>query len=109
MVFDPHRQPVGGSALRLRRVRIFSAVLCAADASGQAQPRASSDAVCVLILISRVADKWWLVLPEFSQAGPFWLDAAAMLALGGLMLLLFFWGCATRAPQWRSHRDQHHG
>ncbi len=48
--------------------------------------------ICFLILISRIADKWWLVLPEFRQAGPFWLDAAAILALGGLMLLPFFWG-----------------
>lgn len=48
--------------------------------------------VCSLILISHIADKWWLVLPEFRQAGPFWLDAAAILALGGLMLLLFSWG-----------------
>jgi hypothetical protein len=48
--------------------------------------------VCSLILISRIADKWWLVLPEFRQAGPFWLDAAAILALGGLMLLPFLWG-----------------
>jgi hypothetical protein len=47
--------------------------------------------ICSLILISRIADKWWLVLPEFRQAGPFWLDAAAILALGGLMLLPFFW------------------
>jgi hypothetical protein len=43
------------------------------------------------ILISRLADKWWLVLPEFRHAGPFWLDISAILALGGLMLLLFFW------------------
>ena len=48
-------------------------------------------AVSALILISRLADKWWLVLPEFRHAGPFWLDVAAILALGGLMLLLFFW------------------
>jgi hypothetical protein len=47
--------------------------------------------VCFLILISRIADKWWLVLPEFQQAGPFWLDVGAIFALGGLMLLLFFW------------------
>ena len=45
---------------------------------------------CFLILISRIADKWWLVLPEFQKAGPFWLDIAAVFALGGLMLLLFF-------------------
>jgi hypothetical protein len=46
--------------------------------------------VCFLILISRIADKWWQVLPEFQKAGPFWLDVGAILALGGLMLLLFF-------------------
>ena len=47
-------------------------------------------AVCALILIGRVSEKWWLVLPEFARAGPFWLDVAAVVALGGLMLLLFF-------------------
>ncbi len=48
-------------------------------------------AVCVLILVANVADKWWLVLPVFRRAGPFWLDAVAILALGGLMLLFFLW------------------
>jgi hypothetical protein len=47
--------------------------------------------VCLLILVSRLADKWWLVLPEFGQAGPFWLHVGAIFALGGLMLWLFFW------------------
>jgi hypothetical protein len=46
-------------------------------------------AVCLLILFGGVADKWWLVLPEFPQAGPFWLDAAAILVLGAAMVLLF--------------------
>ena len=45
--------------------------------------------VCVGILLGRVAESWWLVLPQYADAGPFWLDAAAMLALGGAMLLLF--------------------
>ncbi|HZT89106.1 MAG TPA: hypothetical protein VFA12_14120 [Stellaceae bacterium] len=54
--------------------------------------RAAVAIVCGLILISRIADKWWLVLPEFRKgAGPFWLDAAAIVALGGLMVLLFAW------------------
>jgi hypothetical protein len=52
--------------------------------------RAVVATVCLLILLSRLVDKWWLVLPEFQQAGPFWLDVGAILALGGLMLLLFF-------------------
>ncbi len=43
LVFDPDRQPLGRSALRLRRVRIFRAVLRVADASGQAQPRRRRD------------------------------------------------------------------
>jgi hypothetical protein len=50
--------------------------------------------ICFLIVIGQVAEKWWLVLPEFVHAGPFWLDAAAILALGGAMALLFAW--ATR-------------
>ena len=43
----------------------------------------------VLILASRLIESWWLVLPDLPQRPPFWLDLAAMLALGGLMLLLF--------------------
>jgi hypothetical protein len=53
--------------------------------------------VCCLILTSRIADKWWLVLPEFHSAGPFWLDVAAILALGGLMMLLYFAALRYRA------------
>lgn len=57
--------------------------------------------VCGLILLSRIADKWWLVLPQFERAGPFsfWLDVAAILALGGLLLLLFLFG--LRRGVWR--------
>jgi hypothetical protein len=60
--------------------------------------------VCGLILVSRVADKWWLVLPEFSPGGAFWLDIAAILALGGPMLFLFSLGLGSpwlRAPSAR--------
>ena len=65
--------------------------------------RGTVAAICVLFLVSRAAEKWWLVLPEYSHAGPFWLDVAAVLALGGLIVLLFFWallnlpGLAVRA------------
>jgi hypothetical protein len=45
--------------------------------------------VCIFVLLGHLAEKWWLVLPEYAAAGGFWLDAAAMLALGGAMLLLF--------------------
>lgn len=53
--------------------------------------------VCVLILFSRVAETWWLVLPQFPSAGPFWLDAAAILALGGVVAVPFVW--ALRYPE----------
>jgi hypothetical protein len=48
-------------------------------------------AVSLLILLGAIADKWWLILPVFSRAGPFWLDVGAVLALGGLLLLMFLW------------------
>jgi hypothetical protein len=51
--------------------------------------------ICILIVLSRLADKWWLVLPEFAHAGPFWLDVAAVLALGGAMVLVFLWAVAN--------------
>jgi hypothetical protein len=57
--------------------------------------RAAVVGVCGLILVSRVAYSWWLVLPEFRRAGPFWLDIAAILAPGGLLLLLFLWWLRT--------------
>src|SRR5581483_8864200 len=59
--------------------------------------RAVVASVCVLILLSRIAEKWWLVLPEFPAAGPFWLNIAAVLALGGAMLLGFVWGFRNSA------------
>ncbi len=72
--------------------------------------RAVVAAVCGLILISRVANTWLLIMPEFKQGTPFWLDVAALLALGGAIVLLF--GLALRYPRrlappavmmWRAH------
>lgn len=69
--------------------------------------------ISLLIVVSRVADKWWLVLPEFAHAGPFWLDAAAILALGGPMVLLFA-GAMRSAPRlslggWPTWKAADHG
>jgi hypothetical protein len=53
-------------------------------------------AMCCLLVLSRVAEKWWLVMPEFPNAGPFWLDVAAIAALGGPMILIFVWAMRYR-------------
>lgn len=58
--------------------------------------RAVVATVCGLILISRVANTWLLIMPEFTQGTPFWLDVAALLALGGALVLLF--ALALRYP-----------
>lgn len=58
--------------------------------------------ICALILVSRLADKWWLVLPEFGKAGAFWLDVAAICALGGAIILIFL--LAMRYPGWFTRR-----
>jgi hypothetical protein len=54
--------------------------------------RAAVAIVCISILISRLASTWLLVMPEFTAPTPFWLDLAAILALGGAMVLLFALG-----------------
>ena len=59
--------------------------------------RAVVATVCALILISRIAHTWLLIMPEFDHAAPFWLDVAALFALGGLIILLF--GYALRHPR----------
>ena len=53
--------------------------------------------VCLLMLVGHAAGKWWLVLPMFDTCPPFWLDVAAIVALGALMLLLFSSRAALRA------------
>jgi hypothetical protein len=54
--------------------------------------RAAVAIVCVSILISRAAHTWLLIMPEFTAPTPFWLDVAAILALGGAMVLSFAFG-----------------
>jgi hypothetical protein len=48
--------------------------------------------VCVCILVSRLAHTWLLIMPEFTAPPAFSLDVAAILALGGAMVLLFAYG-----------------
>jgi hypothetical protein len=58
-------------------------------------------ALCVLL--GHIAGRWWQVLPVFDGSAPFWLAAAAMIALGPLMLLLLLG--ALRWPPLRMHGD----
>jgi hypothetical protein len=51
--------------------------------------RAVVATVCALILVSRIANTWLLIMPGFKASTPFWLDVAAVLALGGAITLLF--------------------
>jgi len=71
--------------------------------------RAVVATICVSILISRIANTWQLVMPQFSAPTPFWLNVAALLALGGAIAVLFAWGwryaaalAAARTPIWTS-------
>ncbi len=51
--------------------------------------RAVVATVCALIVVSRIANTWLLIMPEFKSPTPFWLDVAALFALGGAITLLF--------------------
>ncbi|MFI5034186.1 MAG: hypothetical protein ACHQPH_26165, partial [Reyranellales bacterium] len=68
--------------------------------------RAIVATICALILISRLGNTWLLVMPEFDSGTSFWLDVAAVLALGGAMLLLFAFALRAlpsiraRVPAW---------
>jgi hypothetical protein len=68
--------------------------------------------VCALILLSRLANTWLLIMPEFTSSTPFWLDVAAVLALGGAITSLsaFALGRARRAaPEGRPVWTAEHG
>ena len=41
------------------------------------------------IVVSRLANTWLLIMPEFKDGTPVWLAIAAVLALGGAVVLLF--------------------
>lgn len=70
-------------------------------------------AVALLILVGRAAHSWWLVLPEFPDAAPLWLDCAAVLTLGGGIVLFYVVGL-RRLPlpapgAWFGGRSAVHG
>ena len=52
-----------------------------------------------VLLLMRVVDQLWLVLPAFRAAPtPAWLVAGALAAVGGLWLAAFPWLIAARLP-----------
>lgn len=63
-------------------------------------------AATALVFANGLIDAWWMVLPEFPGRNLAWLDAAAVLALGAIMLVVFVWslrfGGARRAPTWEA-------
>ncbi len=50
--------------------------------------RAVVATICAGILLSRLAHTWLQVMPEFTDPTPFWLDIAAVLALGGIIVVV---------------------
>jgi hypothetical protein len=54
--------------------------------------------VCLLMLVIRVVDVYWLVEPSFynQQLKMHWLDFVTPLAVGGLWLAAFFWQLKSR-------------
>jgi hypothetical protein len=65
--------------------------------------RAAVALAALCILVGHIAAKLWLVLAVMDDSPPFWLAAAAILALGPLMLLLFV-GALRYGPVWAHGR-----
>src|SRR4051812_30747053 len=61
--------------------------------------RAAVALAALCVLFGHIAAKWWLVMPVLAESPPFWLAAAAIVALGPLMLLLFL-GALCYGPVW---------
>lgn len=55
--------------------------------------------VCVLMILIRVVDVYWVVKPAFynQHLSVYWLDFVAPFAIGGLWLALFFWQLNSRS------------
>jgi hypothetical protein len=53
--------------------------------------------VALLVLVMRMIDLLWMLVPAFHGHTWVWLDAIALIAFGGLWLGLFAWQLSTRA------------
>ena len=67
---------------------------------------------CALVLVARLLNVWWWILPEFPDVGFGWIDIACVAALGGLVMLVFgqylHWG-RLPAPLSRAVEEGPHG
>jgi hypothetical protein len=59
--------------------------------------------VAVGLLCARVGDVFWWVAPDSARYGSrafafYWLDAVALLTIGGLWLALYFWHLDRQPP-----------
>jgi hypothetical protein len=52
--------------------------------------------VAVLVLVMRMIDLLWMLVPAFHGHRWLWLDAIALLGFGGLWIGLFAWQLAQR-------------
>jgi hypothetical protein len=52
--------------------------------------------VALLIIVMRMVDLLWMLVPAFKGHNWVWLDVIALLAFGGLWLGLFAWQLAKR-------------
>ena len=49
-------------------------------------------AVAIIVVAGHVVDAWWLVMPPLGFAAtPVWIDAAALAAVGGLVIAACAW------------------
>ena len=70
--------------------------------------------VALLVIVMRMVDLIWMLVPALHGPNWVWLDAIALLAFGGLWLGLFTWQLSKRAlipindPQFESTLEQMH-
>jgi hypothetical protein len=62
---------------------------------------------CAILVIGRLLDWWWLVVPDVRGAVLSWEAPAAWLAVGGLVVAAFKWRRAAGMDAWPSRRAAH--
>ena len=70
--------------------------------------------IAILILVMRMIDLLWMIVPSFEGHNWVWLDAIALVGFGGLWLAVFTWQLGKRSlipindPQYESVLEQAH-